>query len=38
MTKCPYRELVFGISEDTNGGYVAECLSESIVTLGQYLN
>ena len=38
MTKSHYRESVFGVSEDTNGGYGAECLSESIVTLGQYLD
>ena len=32
MSKPFYRELVFDVSEDVGGGYVAECLSESIVT------
>jgi predicted RNase H-like HicB family nuclease len=34
MTNPYYSELVFDISEDAGGGYVAECLSENIVTQG----
>ena len=34
MNKPRRSELVFEVSEDINGGYVAECLSESIVTQG----
>jgi predicted RNase H-like HicB family nuclease len=34
MTNPHYSELVFDISEDAEGGYVAECLSENIVTQG----
>ncbi|HTZ49102.1 MAG TPA: type II toxin-antitoxin system HicB family antitoxin [Verrucomicrobiae bacterium] len=29
-----YRELVFDLVQDAGGGYVAECLSENIVTQG----
>jgi predicted RNase H-like HicB family nuclease len=34
MVKPRKSELVFEITEDINGGYVAECLTESIVTQG----
>ena len=34
MTKPHYSELVFDVTEDADGGYVAECLSENIVTQG----
>ena len=34
MTNPHYSELVFDVSEDADGGYVAECLSENIVTQG----
>lgn len=34
MTKPHYSELVFDVTEDSDGGYVAECLSENIVTQG----
>ena len=34
MTNPHYSELVFDINEDAEGGYVAECLSENIVTQG----
>jgi len=27
-------ELIFEVTEETDGGYVAECLTESIVTQG----
>jgi predicted RNase H-like HicB family nuclease len=29
-----YSELVFDLVQDADGGYVAECLSENIVTQG----
>ena len=38
MTKPHYSELVFDITEDAEGGYVAECLSENIVTQGETWN
>ena len=38
MTKPHYSELVFDVTEDADGGYVAECLSESIVTQGETWN
>jgi hypothetical protein len=28
------RELVFAVTQDIDGGYVAECLTESVVTQG----
>lgn len=34
MTKANYSELVFDVTEDADGGFVAECLSENIVTQG----
>jgi predicted RNase H-like HicB family nuclease len=34
MTKPHYSELVFDVTEEADGGYVAECLSENIVTQG----
>ena len=35
MTTTPhYSELVFDVTEDADGGYVAECISENIVTQG----
>jgi hypothetical protein len=34
MIKPRKSELVFEVAEDTNDGYVAECLTESIVTQG----
>jgi predicted RNase H-like HicB family nuclease len=34
MAKPHYSELVFDVTEDAHGGYVAECLSESMVTQG----
>lgn len=34
MIKPRRSELLFEVSEDVNGGYVAECLTESIVTQG----
>jgi hypothetical protein len=38
MTKPHYSELVFDVTEDADGGYVAECLSENIVTQGDSWN
>jgi hypothetical protein len=32
MAKPHYSELVFDVTEEADGGYVAECLSENIVT------
>jgi predicted RNase H-like HicB family nuclease len=32
MTTPHYSELVFDVVQDADGGYVAECLSENIVT------
>lgn len=34
MPKPHYSELVFDVTEEADGGYVAECLSENIVTQG----
>ena len=34
MAKAHYSELVFDVTEEADGGYVAECLSENIVTQG----
>ena len=34
MAKARRSELVFEVTEDADGGYVAECLTESIVTQG----
>ena len=34
MIKPRRSELLFEVSEDVNSGYVAECLTESIVTQG----
>jgi predicted RNase H-like HicB family nuclease len=34
MTTVHYSELVFDVIEEENGGYVAECLTENIVTQG----
>jgi len=34
MIKPRRSELLFEVTEDVNGGYVAECLTESIVTQG----
>jgi predicted RNase H-like HicB family nuclease len=34
MTKPHYSELVLDVTEDADGGFVAECLSENIVTQG----
>jgi predicted RNase H-like HicB family nuclease len=34
MTTPHYSELVFDVSEEADGGFVAECLSENIVTQG----
>ncbi len=34
MAKPHYSELVFDVTEQAEGGYVAECLSENIVTQG----
>ena len=34
MAKPHYSELVFDVTEEADGGYVAECLSENIVTQG----
>lgn len=31
MAKPRYSELVFDVTEEVDGGYVAECLSENIV-------
>jgi len=35
MTAPHYSELVFDVTEEAGGGYVAECLSENIVTQGE---
>ncbi len=34
IAKTHYSELVFDVTEEVDGGYVAECLSENIVTQG----
>ncbi|HUN62250.1 MAG TPA: type II toxin-antitoxin system HicB family antitoxin [Candidatus Sulfotelmatobacter sp.] len=34
MTTPHYSELVFDVVQDADGGYVADCLSENIVTQG----
>lgn len=34
MDSPPNRELIFEVTQDADGGFVAECLSESIVTQG----
>lgn len=34
MPRPHYSELVFDVIEEANGGYVAECLSENVVTQG----
>ncbi|MGA3176284.1 MAG: type II toxin-antitoxin system HicB family antitoxin [Candidatus Acidiferrum sp.] len=34
MAKPHYSELVFDVTEEADGGYLAECLSENIVTQG----
>lgn len=34
MDKVHIGELVFEVTEEADGGYVAECLTESIVTQG----
>jgi predicted RNase H-like HicB family nuclease len=34
LAKPHYSELVFDVTEEADGGYVAECLSENIVTQG----
>jgi predicted RNase H-like HicB family nuclease len=34
MNKLRQSELVFEVTEEADGGYVAECLTESIVTQG----
>jgi predicted RNase H-like HicB family nuclease len=34
MARAHYSELVFDVTEEADGGYVAECLSENIVTQG----
>lgn len=34
MNNSRSRELIFEVTEDSDGGYVAECLTESIVTQG----
>jgi hypothetical protein len=34
MTTVHYSELVFDVREEEHGGYVAECLTENIVTQG----
>ena len=34
MAQAPYCELVFDVTEEADGAYVAECLSENIVTQG----
>ena len=38
MTKPHDSELVFDVTEEAKGGYVAECLSENIVTQGETWN
>jgi predicted RNase H-like HicB family nuclease len=34
MSKIHISELVFEVTEEADGGYVAECLTETIVTQG----
>jgi predicted RNase H-like HicB family nuclease len=34
MTSKMHNELVFEVTEEADGGYVAECLTETIVTQG----
>ena len=34
MSRIHISELVFEVTEETDGGYVAECLTETIVTQG----